>query len=442
MVAGRALGEPSMTTYFFDSHMHAMNLNHPDFVSLVDSIASGFTEFVISGALSPGYLLTPTNRSQQGLITILNMFNVFERPIAEIFMLLEDDLAGVYMRPEEERKTKPMPNAMYPERPYIRDGRIHVRNLTYDRYALVPLVMDFSNASHEWGKSYYSRGHQEKILAYVSDTLQAFEHYRTVRPDGLLEFFPFLGINPEAHSRQYIQELLSTYVRVNRDIPTKPRHHRGNRQFWGVKLYPPLGTDPWPEDDREKMERVETIYDFCCSNDIPVTTHCDDQGFRGVTAKVAQQYTSPATWRKVLEHYPTLRLDFAHYGKQYNPLAKPPLKALLENTITSEPWFKEIILLMQEYPNIFADFSFTGTDPRFYDQLKQYVDSIEDRQLAGTIMSRSLFGSDFTVNLSKVESYSNYLRIFEASPFSDEEIDGFARQNPMAFLRLDTPTAR
>ena len=79
--------------------MHAMNLTHPNFVSFVDSVADNLTEFVTSGALSPGYLLTPSNRGQQGLVTLLNMFSVFERPIGEIFSLMEEDLSATHWSP-------------------------------------------------------------------------------------------------------------------------------------------------------------------------------------------------------------------------------------------------------------------------------------------------------------------------------------------------------
>ena len=54
-----------MAKIFFDAHMHAMNLRHPNFVSFVDSIVDNLGDFVTSGALSSGYLLTPVNRTQQ-----------------------------------------------------------------------------------------------------------------------------------------------------------------------------------------------------------------------------------------------------------------------------------------------------------------------------------------------------------------------------------------
>ncbi|MFA6764953.1 MAG: amidohydrolase family protein [Sphaerochaetaceae bacterium] len=424
-----------MTKMFFDTHMHAMNLVHPDFVSFVDSVANGFAEFVVSGSLSPGYLLTPANRGQQGLITVMNLFNVFERSIDEIFLLIEDDLSGKFFRQEEDHKNKPS-HAIYPETPYISNNKFIFRSQAYDKYALIPLVMDFSSISNEWGKGYYTRVSHDKLLSYVEDTLEGMEKYRKTRPEGLLEFFPFLGINPEAHPIHFIEYLLDTYIRKNRSYPYRIRKRDEKRQFWGVKLYPPLGMDPWPKTDKIKLSKVEYIYSFCEAYDIPIITHCDDQGFRGVTAKLAQKFTDPASWRIVLEQYPQLRIDFAHYGKQYKPMVKPSLKKLLENSIVNEPWFNEIISLMDTYEHVYADFSFTGADHKFYEQLKTFIEGQGNAPLSNKILHRSMFGSDFSVNLSKVESYTNYMRIFETSPFSDDAVELFGNKNPLEFLGL------
>ena len=139
----------------------------------------------------------------------------------------------------------------------------------------------------------------------------------------------------------------------------------------------------------------------------------------------------------MLERYPALIVDFAHYGRQYNPSRRSPLKTLIEQGWTYDPWFTQIVTLMQRYAHVYADFSFSGTDPKFYSDLHSYIVSLDDADLAERILSRSLFGSDFTVNLAKVESYTNYLRIFERSPFTDDQIDGFVSTNPMRFLGLD-----
>ena len=89
---------------------------------------------------------------------------------------------------------------------------------------------------------------------------------------------------------------------------------------------------------------------------------------------------------------------------------------------------------MGEYDNVYADFSFSGTEIEFYQQLHHFIENLEDKSLAQKIKERSMFGSDFSINLAKVESYTNYLRIFEESPFNDEEVDLFASVNPTRFL--------
>ena len=52
------------------------------------------------------------------------------------------------------------------------------------------------------------------------------------------------------------------------------------------------------------------------------------------------------------------------------------------------------------------------------------------------IEDRILFGSDFSVNLLRVESYLNYYYIFDSSPLSDEFVHKIVSTNPMSFLGL------
>lgn len=406
--------------------MHAMNLTHPSFVSFVESVADNVGEFITSGALSPGYLFTSKNRGLQGFITISNIFSVFEKSIGEIFTLMEEDLEGKFTSHTNIEE--------YPPLPYIRENSFHFRSKTYERYAIVPLVMDFSRLQEqEESKPYYVEERQEKILSYVEQTLQGVASHRKRKKSSIFEFFPFLGINPEVHPLPFIEKLLSTYVRKDENLQWKKS---SNKQFRGIKFYPPLGTNPWPE-EREKLEKIRFIYEFCEHNNLGIITHCDDQGFRGVTAKIAQSYTDPASWRVVFEHYPRLKVDFAHWGRQYNRIKKSPLKVLLDRPFTDDPWASEIIDLMQEYENVYADFSFSGTQKEFYEELHSYIDSTEDKEVAKRVVERSLFGSDFQVNLAKVESYTHYLRIFENSPFSDQEVHQFASINPLTFLSID-----
>ena len=105
------------------------------------------------------------------------------------------------------------------------------------------------------------------------------------------------------------------------------------------------------------------------------------------------------------------------------------------NKVPDSPWFYELVELMHLYPNIYADVSFSGSNADFYQQLNNYIVSLEDDK-AQTVLERTLFGTDFSVNLLKVESYTSYYRIFEQSPFSDDQIHLFVQTNPMRYMGL------
>ncbi|MGE4454607.1 MAG: amidohydrolase family protein [Sphaerochaeta sp.] len=409
--------------YFFDQHFHVMNIVHPNLLSFFSSLEGGVTDLVTSGSLSPSYILTNKNRKGTALLNrITNTLTTFEQTIGETLVMMEDDLMGKYTSHDEE--------ALRPEAPYIRDGKMHMRSRTYDKMAMCPLLMDFSSNKIRNDSLYYPAPKEQKIIDYVKDTLEGFAYYKKTHPEGLFEFFPFLGINPQVHSPSFIQKLLDTYV------CTDEKQDGAQRHFHGIKFYPPLGYDPWPA-DAEQREKVTMIYEFCVKHDLPIMTHCDDQGFRGVPAKEAWKYTAPSSYKPVLARYPTLRIDFAHYGWQYNQLQKNPLSLIssFTNRVPDSPWFYELVELMQLYPNVYADVSFSGSNPDFYVLLSNYIQSLDDEKQE-TILSRSIFGTDFSVNLVKVESYTSYYRIFEESPFSDEQIHAMVQTNPMKFMHL------
>lgn len=409
--------------YFFDQHFHLMDISHPNLISFFGSIESGVAELFTSGALLPSYILTPKTRRTHTLLSrITNTLTTFAQPIGATLLMMEDDLSGAYTSHDEE--------ALYPENPYIREGKLHFRNRSYDKVALCPMLMDFSASPTSGQSLYYPTPKKEKILTYIDDTLQGFEHYRSHHPDGLFEFFPFVGINPPMHSLSFIKEILSTFV------VTGKNKARGKRRFYGIKVYPPLGYDPWPS-DKEERAKVIAIYEFCTEHSIPIMTHCDDQGFRGLTAKEAWRVSEPDAWRPVLAQFPMLAIDFAHFGWQYTPLQKNPITVLtsLANKVPDSSWFYQIIELMKSYPNIYADVSFSGANISFYNELSNFLESL-DGEVRETISNRILFGTDFSVNLMKVESYTSYYRLFETSPFDDEDVHRIVHTNPMRYMRM------
>jgi predicted TIM-barrel fold metal-dependent hydrolase len=126
----------------------------------------------------------------------------------------------------------------------------------------------------------------------------------------------------------------------------------------------------------------------------------------------------------VLERFPELKIDFAHFGRQYT--------TKLGRSAPTE-WFDDIIALIEEYPNVYTDLSFNGVEPEYYGRLAAALAALPDA-IREKVGARIMFGSDFVVNLMKVRSYADYYRIFDASPLGADLKARFCSENPARFL--------
>lgn len=419
----------SMMKYFADCHFHAMTMKEPNFAAFLNSLYSSPHE-ILSANATDNYIITPKMLKGDNMInTIANTLTAFERPISETFTMMEQDLKG-YFSSETKRNYEP-------DLPYILDNKLHFRGITYDKMIMVPLVMDFSEDQAMKNRLYYTFPSEDKLTPYLEATIEGINGYYKNNPDGLFEFYPFAGINPKVHSFKFLDDFLNKYIN------TSHKFHKGHtipsRPFYGIKIYPPLDFNPWP-DDEETLEKHRMLYSFCEKNRVPITTHTDDQGFRGISASLAWQYTDPASWRTVLENYPNLIIDFAHFGKQYAYSANRDIRSLQARVkgYPFSPWFRSIVSLIDEFDNVYADLSFTGTNPDFYTRLSSFLNDQKDDKKE-KLKRRILFGSDFSVNLLKVESYTEYYSILDRSEFSNEEVDLFTSSNPIGFLSLEEP---
>ena len=352
-----------------------------------------------------------------------------ENSPGRIFALMEDDLAGHYAKEGD-------PPAL------VSGGALAMAGTAFGEIALCPLIMDFDNRGLAKSDAYYYKPPEASIDAQIRDIMLGIRDYRVLRPKGMLRIHPFLGVNPKNHSAESLASFLEGHLgtwhpgaasanerffamdgySAGEEMAGR-RDGRGLCLFSGVKLYPPLGFDPWPEAGEER-EKVETLFGFCEKRGIPVTTHCDDHGFRVISMDDAFTFTSPFRYRPVLERFPGLKIDFAHFGRQYTSNLR--LQA-------QRGWFDEIIRLIQLYPNVYTDFSFNGVEPEYYERLKLALDTLPV-ELREKVASRIMFGSDFVVNLMKVRSYAEYFRIFDESSLDAGLRLRFCSGNPERFL--------
>lgn len=200
-------------------------------------------------------------------------------------------------------------------------------------------------------------------------------------------------------------------------IPIKGIEDLRSHFFAGIKLYPPLGFDPWPDyenkpvDTATEFDKVNYLYQFCSERGIPITVHCSTGGFK--TAHHGIEYTSPEKWRNVLAAYSNLKINFAHCG--------------FDNNKPYKIWLDTILAFMSEYKNVYADFSYIGNNKNFYKFLKERIidKGYEDR---------ILFGSDFPVNLFGIDSYGDYVKNFFLASLDTNQKHKFCSENPGKFL--------
>ncbi len=412
--------------YFSDCHFHVMTLQEPNFASFISSLYDSAGN-IISANTSFDYILTPElMKGENFLNMVTNTLMAFNRPIGETLQMMEDDLMGRFTAGQERDYAPPLP--------YIHGGKMHFRSMEFDRMLMIPLIMDFSEDQRMMKRIYYRYPAADRITPYTEAMVEGMRDYYRARPDGLFEFYPFLGIDPRLHTMEFMEKLLDRYINTSH-VMHKP-HEVPSKPCYGIKIYPPLGFRPWPNDSAT-LEKHRKLYAFCQDRRIPIITHADDQGFRGVNAEEAWAYTDPAAWRTVLENYPGLIIDFAHAGKQYAIASRSNLQSIAARLRhhPDSPWFYSIMQLMDEFDGVYTDVSFSGCTPEFYTELLAYI----GEQKAGRrekLMSRILFGSDFSVNLFKVESYTEYYSVFERSGFTDEDIARIAERNAISFLGL------
>ncbi len=262
--------------------------------------------------------------------------------------------------------------------------------------------------------------------------------------------FPFFVVDPR---RPAILELMKTFVGKG-----KP--------FYGVKLYTPNGYSPTDPVLFGKNKDDDCVYKYCACNDIPITVHNSAEGFSNFVDKVqvkgficickdkdgkretelvntdtlpghwvyfktnilsgkkavkerALTLNYPLLWEKVLNRFPNLRLNLAHFGAG------------------DELWTKEIFRLLNEtksdgsllYPNLYTDFScFEAEEIR---KIKtQYFDTASEK-----IKTKFLYGSDFYLNMLYVNSMKKYYKNF-TQIFSSKDFDTISIKNSKRFLNF------
>ncbi len=204
-------------------------------------------------------------------------------------------------------------------------------------------------------------------------------------------------------------------------------------QFFGVKTYPSFGYAP--SDDR-----LHPIYELCQEFNIPLTTHCggtavstfhspivvqkckasgscDQVTISGNRTQVAQQLNEPSEWEYVLNIFPKLKVNLAHFGGSY------VWDDYNEGTIHSR--MSTINTLMSTYTGVYADFSFNLGDKNLDAAFLKGLNSFN------IFRDRCMFGTDYWVVLPSANLADSTGRFL--NHLNDYEED-LLTNNPKKFL--------
>ncbi len=458
---------------FYDIHCHAINLGHANIIAFLRrmNLISLLTWTVVAFIIVPLIINLAASILFNGTIAsnvlsllnslyfllativivvlifirypkILNLLSVMENDAEHFFHIMEDDLKRGSSKNNSNNK------------PLWTGTALRIGEVSYEKVILTPLIMDFGYKNIKAKDIHYWKPPHKPVTQQVRDIFVGIKSYRdkslirdlkTQRlryqsnpapEQKLFEIYPFLGINPclDEYGLEDIEKLLEKYFGKYTGLysdfskqyslnPTERRIFPSDLDedgdfcnfFAGIKLYPPLGFDPWPQ-DATKLEKVRYLYKFCEEKKIPLTIHCSEGGFRVIKDRTAKDYTSPDKWKEqILPEFRELKINFAHFGGSISE------------------WEETILYLIENYKNVYTDFSYKGIDANYYVSL---VKILEKHQHITRLKERILFGSDFMINLLDCDSYEGYLRTFSETQKIIQYKDLFCSQNPSRFLFL------
>jgi len=263
-----------------------------------------------------------------------------------------------------------------------------------------------------------------------------------------------------------------------------------NKGFIGIKVYNPIGYRPLGNAvvdsqrrsifRRNGMPRYEAftgtqydevlsdLYRYCEREEVPITAHCTHDGIEAYP-RASFDFASPRYWSTVLERYPRLHVNLAHFGwsRPEEYLTAPrrhfydrPWQAFRRRVAGSPGrasdtssggelsvhWVREVAEMLTRYPNLYVDVAHhpvmdDGNIPKYQEAFTAMC-----RDFPGVIQQRLLFGIDWHV-IARVEHYEEfkerYARVLEGGKiFNKNEMRDFMGWNALRFLGILPPSRK
>jgi predicted TIM-barrel fold metal-dependent hydrolase len=222
------------------------------------------------------------------------------------------------------------------------------------------------------------------------------------------------------------------------------------RGFIGVKLYPPMGFLPLDNADnnlkypkgaetlhqfKRKIDgALHQLYAWAEQSDTAILAHATNSNAGGPDYG---ERASPKGWQTVLNQFPKLRLNLAHFGG-------------FDEDTDNDAWENIIGTLLPRHPNVYADLSYLSEAlpsaprrqrARIVERLRTYIERFDRR------WERLLYGSDWIMLGREADHhlfFENAREIVTEAGASAENWGRVARGNAIRFYGLSAgqPTRR
>jgi hypothetical protein len=139
-----------------------------------------------------------------------------------------------------------------------------------------------------------------------------------------------------------------------------------NGRALGIKLYPPIGFSPYPDEDVALKKYLE-FYDWCIEEQIPLTVHCQPGSYSvDRDQDNVDEDAHGENWLKLFQHWESgkfkvngdireLRINFAHFS------GEKCLRKLVKSGRTRKNsdyrWARALVQMLKTYPCAYADIS-------------------------------------------------------------------------------------
>ncbi len=231
---------------------------------------------------------------------------------------------------------------------------------------LTPLIMDFEKSIKH-----------EKLKDQVDHLMEGIKKSGSVTSANNIKILPFLGLDMrrfEANGNT-VENVIANYVgQIKSYEERKNIEGLANGDVIGIKLYPSLGFDPYPDDITIRKKYIK-VYKRFNELQLPITVHCQKTAFKcgKKDSKELIKYTDPENWEEVLgtKDLEDLRINFAHFGGESGvsktirwdqdvddePYEDTDYDDVKFDGINTNTWTYTIIKLLKEHKNTYSDIS-------------------------------------------------------------------------------------